>query len=190
MTIYISICALLFVCIPTQPGECSPKETVFRRKVGKYLANHVKETKQAGSELECGMLCVADGSCQSVNYKTAGIGKGLCELNSKTLQEASEDYEETNLEFNHLHVIKKVRKLNILYCCTTREQESSFLIVACILYMYILYLSFLHAVRHSSSFQFVNFRRKWVSRTIFQIFGMSRCLSEWPLYTVDHILFH
>jgi hypothetical protein len=185
MTIYISICALLFVCIPTQPGECSPKQTIFRRKVGKYLANHVKETKQAGSELECGMLCVADGSCQSVNYKTAGIGKGLCELNSKTLQEASEDYEETNLEFNHLHVIKKVRKLNIiLYCCTAREQESSSLNVACILY-----LSFLHAVRHSSSFQFVS-GRKWVSRTIFQIFRVSHCLSEWPLYTVDHILFH
>ena len=119
MTIYFSICALIFVCIPTQPGECSSKQTVFRRKVGKYLANYVKETKQAESELECGMLCVADGSCQSVNYKTSGIGKGLCELNNKTLQETSEDYEETNPEFNHLHVIKRVRKLNIiLYCCT------------------------------------------------------------------------
>jgi hypothetical protein len=30
-----------------------------------YLANHVIETKQTGCELECGMLYVADGSCQS-----------------------------------------------------------------------------------------------------------------------------
>jgi hypothetical protein len=69
------------------------------------------ETKQAGRELECGMLCVANGSCGSVNYKTAGIGKGLCELNSKTLtQETSK--EETNHAFNHLYMIKKVRKFN------------------------------------------------------------------------------
>ncbi|CAB4006874.1 Hypothetical predicted protein [Paramuricea clavata] len=104
------------------------KTNSLSQKSGKILGKSRKgsETKQAGSELECGMLCVADGSCQSVNCKTAGIGKGLCGLNSKTLQEASEDYEETNLEFNHLHVIKKVRKLIIiLYCCMAREQESS-----------------------------------------------------------------
>ena len=119
MTLYLSICALIFVWIPTQPGECLSKQMLLRRNVQKYLANHVIETKQAQSERECGMYCVRDGSCESVNYKTSGIGKGLCELNSKTLQEASEYDQETNPEFNHLHVIKKVRKLNIiLYCCT------------------------------------------------------------------------
>jgi hypothetical protein len=113
MTSHSSLCALILVWITTQQGECSSKEALFRRNVQKYLANHVMETKQAGSELECGILCVADGSCASVNYKTSGIGKGLCELNSKTLtQETSKADEETNHEFNHLYVIKKVRKFN------------------------------------------------------------------------------
>ena len=108
MTIYFSICALIFVWTT---GECSSKQTLFRRKVQTYLANHVMETKQTGSELECGILCVAYGSCASVNYRTSGIGKGLCELNNKTLRETSEDDEETNSEFNHLYVVnKKVRK--------------------------------------------------------------------------------
>ena len=44
----------------TQPRECSTEEAIFRRKEQTYLANHVIKTKQAETELECGMHCVAD----------------------------------------------------------------------------------------------------------------------------------
>ena len=95
-----------------QPGECSNGQAVFRIKKQKYLADHVIEAKQTETELECGMHCVAHGSCASVNYKTSGNGKGLCELNSKTLRETSDDDESTrNPEFNHLYLIGRVRKI-------------------------------------------------------------------------------
>ena len=79
----------------------------FLRIEQKYLSNHVIKIKQADSELECGIYCVADGSCASVNYKISGIGKGRCELNNRTLQEAS-DKETYNPEFTHLAVVKRV----------------------------------------------------------------------------------
>ena len=108
MAVLLSICALLLISKLPQPGECS-KQAVFRRNEQKYLAHHVIETNQAESELECAVQCVADGSCASVNYKTSGIGKGLCELNNKTLQDTSDaDESAHNPEFNHLYVIKQV----------------------------------------------------------------------------------
>jgi hypothetical protein len=109
MDVLLSICALIFVSQITQPGKCSTDQAIFRRKEQTYFANHVIKTKEAETELECGMHCVADGSCTSVNYKTSGIGKGLCELNSKTLQEAFDaDRSMHDQEFNHLYIIKKV----------------------------------------------------------------------------------
>ncbi|XP_028393220.1 neurexin-4-like [Dendronephthya gigantea] len=55
------------------------------------------------------MHCVAHGSCVSVNYKTSGIGKGRCELNNKTLQDASDnDGSTSHPEFKHLYIIKKI----------------------------------------------------------------------------------
>ena len=107
MTALLSICAILLTLKTLQPVESS-MQAVFRREEQKYLANHVITTKQAATELECGMHCVADGSCLSVNYKISGAGKGRCELNNKTLQETSEADQETNPEFNHLYVVKKV----------------------------------------------------------------------------------
>ena len=109
MAVLLSICALIFVSRITQPGKCSTEQAMIRRKEQTYLANHVIKTKQAETELECGLHCVADGPCASVNYKTSGIGKGLCELNSKTLQEASDtDGNMHNPEFNNLYIIEKV----------------------------------------------------------------------------------
>ena len=98
----------------TQPGECLVSQAVFRIKKQKYLANHVLETRQAETELECGMHCVGHGSCVSVNFKTFGNGKGLCELNKKTLREIS-DGSMHNPEFNHLYIIKAVRKLRAYF---------------------------------------------------------------------------
>ena len=94
MTVLFSFCALMFALagIP-QNGEClvTDQEALFRVNKQQYLANPVIETKQAPSETECIFHCVGEESCTSVNYKTSGIGKGRCELNSKPgLQETSE----------------------------------------------------------------------------------------------------
>ena len=108
MMILFSICALIFIS-KTPQGVCT-EQAFFLRNEQTYLANHVIETKQAGSELECGLLCVADGSCASVNYKTSGIGKGRCELNNKTLQEASDEGTHKP-EFTHLGIIEQVSQI-------------------------------------------------------------------------------
>ncbi len=112
------MCLLVFLFVITliskitQPGECLIRQAVFRRNEEKYLAYHVLETRQAETELECGMHCVGHGSCASVNYKTSGNGKCLCELNSKKLRETSDaDGSMHNPEFNHLYIIKRVRKI-------------------------------------------------------------------------------
>ena len=101
-----------------QPGECSIREAFFRVDKNKYLANHVIETRQAETEFECGLHCVRHGSCVSVNYKTSGIGKGLCELNSKALRDIADQEKSVKVvndpDFSHLYIIKKVRKIQ--YC--------------------------------------------------------------------------
>ena len=97
-----------FLSLLTQPGQCLTHQAPFGRKVKKYLANHVIESIQTNSDLECAMHCVRYESCASVNYKVSGVGKGLCELNNKALHEVSSSYEETKPEFNHLYVIEKV----------------------------------------------------------------------------------
>ena len=102
MIIFLRIWALIFISNIPQQGVRTEQD-FFLKNEGKYLTNHVIETKQAESELECGLYCVADGSCASVNYKTSGIGKGRCELNSKT-----SDKETRNSEFIHLVVVKEV----------------------------------------------------------------------------------
>ena len=113
MAVLFSFCALMFVGIP-QNGEflVIDQEALFRVNKQQYLANPVIETKQAPSESECIFHCVGEESCSSVNYKTSGIGKGLCELNSKSgLQGTSEDGERTHSpEYNHLYIIEKAKK--------------------------------------------------------------------------------
>ena len=107
MMVFLSARALVFFWIATtQPGESLAfEQAIFERNEQKYLANHVIETKQAGSELECGLHCIADKSCTSINYKTSGDGKGRCELNNKT---SHVDDKIHDLEFNHLAVIERV----------------------------------------------------------------------------------
>ena len=107
--IFLSICAFIFITKIPQQSVCT-EQSVFARNKEKYLANHVIKTKQADSEFECGLYCVADGSCASVNYKNSGISKGRCELNNKTLQKTS-DEGTYNPEFTHLTVIEQVSKI-------------------------------------------------------------------------------
>ena len=113
MAVLLTFCVLLLLFKIPQPVECL-KQAVFRRNMQKYLANHVIATKQAATELECGLHCVADGSCSSVNYKISGKGKGRCELNNETNGEMSDANEEFNPEFNHLSV-NKVGKRQVLF---------------------------------------------------------------------------
>ncbi|XP_028393197.1 uncharacterized protein LOC114517608 [Dendronephthya gigantea] len=112
MAVLSSICALFFMSSIFFRGECTTVQAFFRKDDGKYLANHVIETKHAETELECGMHCVAHGSCVSVNYRISGIGKGRCELNSKTLQDTSDDDMKrsrfSNPEFRHMYIIKQI----------------------------------------------------------------------------------
>ena len=112
MAVIMSIRALFFLSKIIEPSKCFTgiKQAFFNVNDGTYLPNHVIKTKHAETEFECGLHCVAHGSCVSVNYKISGIGKGRCELNSKTLQDTSDDEKSmSNPEFKHLYIIEKVR---------------------------------------------------------------------------------
>jgi hypothetical protein len=108
---------LIFFLILTKRGD-GQEEAVFRRKVGKYLANYVIRTENTTSEMECGIHCSADSVCASVNYKTSGTDKGLCELNSKALDEReSHMLLSDSTDFIYLHIDIRVRKC-IFYKCS------------------------------------------------------------------------
>ena len=90
-------------------AQCMPtKEAWFRKEEKTYLMNHVYERKQTGSEFACRLSCLRDESCASVNYKTSGVGKDLCELNNKITQERSKVEKIRDPEFNHHSKIKRV----------------------------------------------------------------------------------
>ncbi|XP_028393209.1 contactin-associated protein-like 2 [Dendronephthya gigantea] len=112
MSVLLSInCALILVLITRilHLGKCQTVQVFFRINDGKYLANHVIETKHAETELECSILCVDHGSCVSVNYKTSGIGKGRCELNNKAIQDTSDVVKRSiDQNFKHIFIIKKI----------------------------------------------------------------------------------
>ena len=108
---YLSTRALIFVWIAiTQLEESfASEQAIFKKSEQKYLADHVIEKKQANGEVECGLHCIADKSCTSVNYKTSGIGKGRCELNNRTAEETSDIHDKIHHpEFNYIAVIERV----------------------------------------------------------------------------------
>jgi hypothetical protein len=108
MTVLFSLHAIIFISKLLQQGECS-MEAIYRKHKGTYLGKYVFRTTETKREQECATRCFRDNLCASVNYKISGVRKGLCELNSKTLDEASSE-ETPNLEFNHLDIIKRVRR--------------------------------------------------------------------------------
>ena len=103
------IYALFLIRKPLQHVECL-EQAIFHKSEQTYLANHVIKTKQTSNKIECGLLCVRHGSCASVNYKTSGVGKGRCELNNQTLQQASYDHVLKKPEFNHFSILGTERK--------------------------------------------------------------------------------
>ena len=132
-TILVQICYLILLIfkIPATAGSTLhstkdveteavfSQQALFRREKKTYLMNHVYERKQADSEFNCSLYCVGDGFCGSVNYKTSGIGRGLCELNNKTTQERSEVEKISDPEVNHHSKIKRVSKLHVIYVLYT-----------------------------------------------------------------------
>ena len=116
MAVFLAFFMLLLIVKIPQPGECRNIRQAFFRKIQqKRLENLVIDTKQTNDELECVIHCIEDGSCTSVNYKTSGIGKDLCELNNSTLLNTPDVVRRIrNPEFDHLYIVKKVRKS---HCC-------------------------------------------------------------------------
>lgn len=111
MMIHLSTCALIFLGISTTRlvESLAGEQAIFRKSEQKYFPNHVMQTKETNSELECGLHCVAEKSCTSVNYKTRGMGKGRCELNNKTVEKTADfDNKIHHPEFNHLAILIEV----------------------------------------------------------------------------------
>ena len=107
MAVLFSLYVIILVSKLLQQSECST-QAIYHKRKGKYLANYVIRTTKAKSEQECATHCFKESQCASVNFKTSGDGKGLCELNSKTLDEESNEATH-DLEFNHLDIVKRVR---------------------------------------------------------------------------------
>jgi hypothetical protein len=110
MSALSSLYVVIFILKLLQQSECS-MQAVYRKRKGKYLANHVVRSIKAQFEQECATHCFRDSVCASVNYKISGVGRGLCELNDKTLDEKSNEATH-DLEFNHLDIVKRVRFLS------------------------------------------------------------------------------
>ncbi|XP_028396191.1 uncharacterized protein LOC114520165 [Dendronephthya gigantea] len=103
-------------------SECTD-EAMFRKHVGKYLANNVFRTEKAQSESECSMYCLRHRSCLSVNYKTAGKHKGKCELNSKVAKDLSSKENGHYSEYVHLEKVWSNQEKQ--FSPDTKEQVSS-----------------------------------------------------------------
>ena len=111
---FIFTCTLILVFSMLQPSVCST-QAFFRKDERIYLANYVIERKQKYTELQWALSCAVKDSCSSVNFKTAGKDRGLCELNNNTFQKTSNDDEKKyHPEFDHFSIIDTVSK--ILFC--------------------------------------------------------------------------
>ena len=108
MSVLFSLYVVILILKLLHESECS-MEAMYRKHKEKHFANYVFRTIKTKWEQECATHCFRDNLCASVNYKISGIGKGLCELSNKTLDEASNEGTH-NLEFNHLDIIKRVRR--------------------------------------------------------------------------------
>lgn len=107
LSIYSQFILILTIA---QHVKCSDEQAVFRKSVQKYLENHVIERRHANTEFECGLYCLRNASCTSINYKISGSSKGLCELNNRSLRQTFDGAETMvhNPEFNYLYISEKV----------------------------------------------------------------------------------
>ena len=91
------------------PVASDDDDIVFQRKPGRYLGNYVIRSLKTESEFDCSYGCLNEPECASVNFKVAGENEGLCELNSKTLQE-SPDETRSDPEYVFLEIDTRVRE--------------------------------------------------------------------------------
>ena len=115
-TVLVRICSLILLLkIPesavrltkAEAQSVSLKQAWFQKKKETCLLNHVYKRKQTDNEFACSLSCARNESCRSVNYKTSGNDKGLCELN--TGNEKSEvERKVHDTEFNFLAKIIQV----------------------------------------------------------------------------------
>ncbi|CAB4015294.1 cellulosomal scaffoldin anchoring C [Paramuricea clavata] len=61
-------------------------DILFQRRPGRYLGNYMIRSLKTEDEFDCSNNCFNEPGCVSVNLKVKGRNKGLCELNSKTLE--------------------------------------------------------------------------------------------------------
>ena len=106
MYIPLWIGVLFFISKALQQCDCT-KEALFRRRAGKYLANYVIHTETVENEFNCVTYCVDHITCASVNYKTSGNDKGLCELNSEAIDDSTNEGTD-NSEYDYLEKVRKI----------------------------------------------------------------------------------
>ena len=67
------------------------------------------QTVKTDSEHQCSSECLDEAKCASVNYKAKGNDAGLCELNTKTLEQLPEEGQK-NAEYVYIGFLQRVIK--------------------------------------------------------------------------------
>ena len=89
-------------------AESRENEMIFQRRIGQYLGKYLIKRWKTNSEFDCSNSCVNEPECVSVNFKVKGEDEGLCELNSRTLDELPEEGQ-NDAEYVYLEVLMRVR---------------------------------------------------------------------------------
>ena len=113
MLIWFGLWAFLLSIFNVARGD---SDIIFKRRPGRYLGNYIIRSLKTEDEFDCSNSCLNEPGCVSVNLKVKGRNKGLCELNSKTLEELPEEGQ-SDAENVYFQVDMRVSsyKLNILY---------------------------------------------------------------------------
>ena len=88
--------------------ESRKSGVIFQRKIGYYFGKYSIKTSTENSEFDCSNSCVNEPECVSVNFKVKGEDEGLCELNSRTLDELPQEVQR-DVEYVYLEVLMRVR---------------------------------------------------------------------------------
>ena len=101
---YVWVFLYLFGLLHEANGD---NDAIFQRQTGRYLGNYVIRSLQLKSEFDCGQSCMEEPDCVSVNFKVRGKNQGLCELNSKGLEEL-QDEGQNDAEYVYLEIFRRV----------------------------------------------------------------------------------
>ena len=101
------------LCIFGQAAS-DDSEIIFQRRPGHYLGNYMIRSLKTESEFDCSYECFNKPECVSVNFKVEGKNKGLCELNSETLEDLPEEGQ-SDSEYVYFQVDTRVRNYQLIY---------------------------------------------------------------------------